>query len=60
MHIPSEDIVYSQLTEQIRKKDSLLNPEEYYELLLEHGNMYVYDFDWQALDFKSQIQTILI
>ena len=35
------------------------HPEEYYKLLRAHGNVYVYDIDWQPFDFKSQTHTLL-
>ena len=53
------DRVFGRIEQQIRKNNSVLHPEEYYELLREHGNVYVYDIDWQAFDFKSQTQALL-
>ena len=53
------DRVFGHIGQQIRKKDSVLHSEEYYELLREPGNVYVYDIDWLAFYFKSQTQALL-
>ena len=66
MHFPSEDIVFSQLTELLAtlssryvKRTVYYNRKSIYKLLREHGNVYDYDIDWQDFDFKLQTQALL-
>ena len=43
----------------IRKHDTILHPNGYYDILRKHGNLYIYGVDWNAQDFKSETQNFV-
>jgi len=53
------DRVFGRIEQQVRKKDTILMPEEYYQLLRSHGNVHVYGQDWEAYDFKTETQAFV-
>ncbi len=48
------DRVSGRIEQQVRKKDTILMPEEYYEILHNHGNVHIYGQHWKAYDFKAE------
>ena len=48
------DRVFGRIQQSIKKKNTILLPEQYYSILREHGNLYVYGKDWNAFDYKSE------
>ena len=40
----------------LKKRDQILKPDEYRDILSRHGKVLVYGQDWSALDFKSEVK----
>ncbi len=53
------DRVFERIEQQVRKKDTILMPEEYYEILHNHGNVHIYGRHWKAYDFKAETQVFV-
>ncbi|KAK1889032.1 Phosphoribosyl-AMP cyclohydrolase [Dissostichus eleginoides] len=53
------DRVFGRIEQQVRKKDTILMPEEYHQILRSHGNVHVYGQDWEAYDFKTETQAFV-
>lgn len=53
------DRVFGRIEQQIRKHNTILMPEEYYDILRNHGHVHVYGQDWQAYDFKKAAQVFV-
>lgn len=53
------DRVFGRIEQQVRKKDTILMPEEYYEILRNHGNVHIYGQHWKAYDFKAETQVFV-
>lgn len=53
------DRVFGRIEQQVRKKDTILMPEEYYEILCNHGNVHIYGLHWKAYDFKAETQVFV-
>ena len=52
------DHVFARIDQDIRKKDTILLPEEYYTILRKKRNLYVYGVvNWHASDFKTKTQS---
>ena len=47
------DRVFGRIEQDLRRKDTILLPEEYNTVLAKHGTLLVYDEDWTALNFKA-------
>lgn len=47
------DRVFGRLEQEIRKKDSILLPSVYLEIMRRHGSVHVYGEHWQCYDFKA-------
>ena len=47
------DRAFGCIEQDIRKKDTILLPSEYLEILRKHGNVHVYGENWQCYDFKA-------
>ena len=52
------DRVFGRIEQAIRKQNTILMPEEYYRILRNHGNVYVYGQDWQPF-YKSATQAFV-
>lgn len=48
------DRAFGRIEQDIRKKDTILMPEEYSEILRKHGTVYEYGKDWQCYDYKGE------
>ena len=48
------DRVFGRLEQSIRKKDPILHPTEYVEIMSQHGKTYEYGKDFTCFDFKSE------
>ncbi|CAL9702359.1 unnamed protein product [Knipowitschia caucasica] len=53
------DRVFGRIEQQIRRKDTILMPEEYYEILQNHGKVHIYGQHWQAYDFKEETRAFV-
>ncbi len=53
------DRVFGRIEQQVRKKDTILMPEEYYVILRNHGNVHIYGQHWKAYDFKAETQVFV-
>ncbi len=53
------DRVFGRIEQQVRKKETILMPEEYYEILHNHGNVHIYWQHWKAYDFKAETQVFV-
>lgn len=47
--------VFGRIEQQVRKKDTVLMPEEYYDILSNHGNVHIHGQHWNAYDFKAEV-----
>ena len=47
------DRVFGRIEQAVRKKDTILHPKEYVEILQNYGNVYRYGRDWKAFDYKK-------
>ncbi|XP_041362797.1 uncharacterized protein LOC121378605 [Gigantopelta aegis] len=47
------DRVFGRIEQEIRKKDTILMPEEYHEIISKHGTVHVYGKDWKCYDYKA-------
>ena len=52
------DRVFGRIEQDLRKKDTILLPDEYDAVLQRHGTLLVYDRDWQAYDYKAATPAI--
>ena len=50
------DRVFGRVQLDIKKRDQILKPDEYRDILSRHGKVLVYGQDWSALDFKSEVK----
>ncbi|XP_055064736.2 uncharacterized protein [Misgurnus anguillicaudatus] len=48
------DRVFERIEQDIEKKAAILMPEEYCEILRQHGTVHEYGKDWQCYDFKEE------
>ena len=48
------DRVFGRIEQDIRKKNTILLPEEYCEILRKHGTAHEYGKDWQSYDYKGE------
>ncbi|KAA0703634.1 hypothetical protein E1301_Tti015520 [Triplophysa tibetana] len=46
--------VFESIEQDIRKKTTILMPEEYCEILRKHGTVHEYGKDWQCYNFRDQ------
>lgn len=56
--LPS-DRVFAGIEKKIKKKEIIVNPEEYYNIFKEHGKVYKLGTDVKVLDWKSAVQEVL-
>lgn len=47
------DRVFGRIEQKIRKTDTILLPETYYDILQQFGHVHLYGTDWKGFDFKS-------
>ena len=47
------DRIFGGVEQEIKKRDTILLPEEYHDILRNHGIVHVYNTDWRSYDFKS-------
>ena len=45
--------MFGRSEQEIRKKDTILLPSEYLEIMRKHGNVHVYGEHWHCYDFKT-------
>lgn len=53
------DRVFGRVEQDIRRKNTILLPEEYFDILRRHGTLLAYPTNWQALDFKKAAAAVL-
>ena len=47
------DRVFGRIEQEIRRRDTILLPQEYINILRNHGNVHVYGTNWQCRDYKA-------
>ena len=53
------DRAFGRVEQEIRKKETIVLPEEYCAILQNHGTVFRYGKDWNCLDFKSEASRLL-
>jgi len=53
------DRVFGRIEKVFRKKEKIVSPSEYHDLLKEHGTVKVLNRDWKIYDFKTLTKKIL-
>lgn len=51
--------VFANIEKEIRKKDTIICPEEYFQIFEEFGNVLQLGVDWYAFDWKSACSEII-
>lgn len=50
------DRVFANIQKKIRKKDTIINPQEYLDLFNESGTVQVLGVDWKVYDWQEQVK----
>ena len=53
------DRVFGRIEKSYRRKENILSPKEYYEILAEHGTLKVLGKDWNIQNLKDSAQKVL-
>ena len=53
------DRVFGRLEKLYRRKENILSPKEYYDILEEHGTLKVLNKDWEIKNLKDSAQKVL-
>lgn len=53
------DRVFGRIEQELRKKDTILLPEEYHVILNKHASVYVYGKEWQSFDHKAATKSMM-
>ena len=51
------DRAFGRIEQDIRKRQTILLPAEYFDILKRHGNVHEYGKDWVCYDFKTEAAT---
>lgn len=47
------DQIFGRIEKEIRRKETVLHPKEYYEIYSKYGRVKLYELDFQVFDFKG-------
>lgn len=53
------DKVFGRIGQNVKKIDNILLPEEYFEILRQHGTVHVYGKSWHCFDFKTETEAYI-
>lgn len=53
------DRVFAQIEKKARKKDTIIDPNDYIDIFKEHGTVKKIEKDWTVLDWRSAIKNVM-